>query len=132
MQNTEARVTPLEFESLTKAWKSYTQILREAKNPAVQPFDAATLRIIDENSFEVLTSSNIEQRFVEAERNQLYAYLQDQLHNKALQFSVIAQEKKEQIPTEGVLTSKERYQEMVKRYPLVQQLKERLRLDLDY
>lgn len=132
LQNTEAQATPLEIEALTQAWKSYTQILRDAKNPAVQPFDAATLHIIDENSFEVLTSSNIEQRFVEAERNHLYAYLQEQLRNKALQFSVIAQEKKEQNPTEGILTSKERYQEMVKRYPLVQQLKERLRLDLDY
>lgn len=132
LQNTDARNIPLEVESLTKAWKSYTQILREAKNPAGQPFDAATLRIIDENSFEVLTSSNIEQRFVEAERNQLYAYLQEQLHNRALQFSAIIQEKKEQNPTESILTSKERYHEMVKHYPLVQQLKERLRLDLDY
>lgn len=131
-QTSQASIIPLENTSLTKAWQEYTQLLREAKNPALQPFAAATLRIIDENSFEVITASNIEQRFIEEERNQLYLFLQQKLQHPALQFSVITEEKKEGNTTEGILSAKERYQEMVKNYPLVQQLKERLKLDLDY
>jgi DNA polymerase-3 subunit gamma/tau len=131
-QASPASSTPLESASLTEAWQAYTQLLREAKNPALQPFDTATLRILDDNTFEVITSSNIEQRFIEEERNQLYLFLQQKLQHRALQFSVITQEKKEGTSTEGILSAKERYQEMVKNYPLVQQLKERLRLDLDY
>ena len=132
LQNPVTKNNPLDLALLTEAWKMYTENLRELKNPAFQPFDTATLKIVDDNSFEVLTSNNIEQRFIEEERNQLYAFLQGRLNNQLLQFSVVAQEKKEQATQEGILTSKERYQEMVKRYPIVQQLKERLRLDLDY
>lgn len=123
----------LEEISLQEAWKLYTQQLKEARNPAAQPFDSASLRIIDASTFEVVTANNIEQRFIEQERNKLYAFLQERLSNKSLQFSVVADEQKgAALSTEGILSSKERYQEMVKRYPLIQELKERLKLDLDY
>ncbi len=123
----------LDESALQEAWKLYTQQLKESKNPAAQPFDAASLRIIDSSTFEVVTANNIEQRFIEQERNKLYAYLQEKLSNKNLQFSVVADEQKgAALSTEGILSSKERYQEMVKRYPLIQELKERLKLDLDY
>ena len=123
----------LEETSLQEAWKLYTQQLKEARNPAAQPFDSASLRIIDASTFEVVTANNIEQRFIEQERNKLYAFLQVRLSNKSLQFSVVADEQKgAALSTEGILSSKERYQEMVKRYPLIQELKERLKLDLDY
>jgi DNA polymerase-3 subunit gamma/tau len=123
----------LEETSLQEAWKLYTQQLKEARNPAAQPFDSASLRIIEASTFEVVTANNIEQRFIEQERNKLYAFLQERLSNKSLQFSVVADEQKgAALSTEGILSSKERYQEMVKRYPLIQELKERLKLDLDY
>jgi DNA polymerase-3 subunit gamma/tau len=123
----------LEETSLQEAWKLYTQQLEEARNPAAQPFDSASLRFIDASTFEVVTANNIEQRFIEQERNKLYAFLQERLSNKSLQFSVVVDEQKgAALSTEGILSSKERYQEMVKRYPLIQELKERLKLDLDY
>ncbi|MFM7510953.1 MAG: DNA polymerase III subunit gamma/tau [Bacteroidota bacterium] len=123
----------LEESTLLEAWQLYTQQLKDVKNPAAQPFDSANLRIIDTMTFEVETANNIEQRFIEQERNKLYAFLQDRLSNKNLQFSVVTDEQKGALPaTEGILNSKERYQEMVKRYPLIQELKERLKLDLDY
>lgn len=123
----------LDESSLQETWNQYTNHLREAKNPAAQPFASASLRIIDPTTFEVVTANNIEQRFIEQERNKLYAFLQERLFNKNLQFSVVTDEQKGvALSTEGVLSSKERYQEMVKRYPLIQELKERLKLDLDY
>ncbi|MBM3414381.1 MAG: DNA polymerase III subunit gamma/tau [Bacteroidetes bacterium] len=123
----------LEESSLQKAWQLYTQQLKDAKNPAAQPFDSANLLIIDATSFEVITANNIEQRFIEQERNKLYAFLKERLANKNLQFSVITDEQKgAPLPSEGTLSSKERYQELIKRYPLIQELKERLKLDLDY
>src|SRR4030095_7166737 len=55
----------LEFESLKKAWAEYISKLKEAKSPAVQSFELAQLLLKDENSFEVIASSNIEQKFIE-------------------------------------------------------------------
>lgn len=108
-------------------------MLKEAKNPAAQPLEAASLRVVDANSFEVVTRNNIEQRFIEQERNPLFQFLQQKLENRGLQFSVLVEEQPEAIPsTEVMLSVKEQYQELVKRYPIIQELKERLRLELDY
>jgi DNA polymerase-3 subunit gamma/tau len=91
------------------------------------------LEIADKNSFEVITNNNIEQKFIEQERNQLFQFLQDQLKTRGLQFAVVVQEDPAPQPAaEGMLNSKEQFQEIVKQYPLAQELRARLRLELDY
>jgi DNA polymerase-3 subunit gamma/tau len=123
----------LEHENLQKAWAEYVIKLKEAKNPAAQPFELALLRIKDENSFEAVTANNIEQKFIEQERNKLFAFLQERLQNRLLQFNVTIEEKAEDRPViEIPLNSKEQFQKMVEQYPLVKELKDRLRLELDY
>ncbi|NDF98100.1 MAG: DNA polymerase III subunit gamma/tau, partial [Chitinophagia bacterium] len=123
----------LAHETLTSAWGRYTDKLRADRHPAAQPFGSAQLRISDANSFEVVTANNIEQKFIEQERNSLFQFLQQQLQIRGLQFTVLVQEPSgDASPAEGMLSSKEQFQELVKQYPLVQELKERLRLELDY
>ena len=108
-------------------------ILKEAKNPAAQPFLLAMLRIKDENSFEVVTANNIEKQFIEQDRNKLFVFLQERLKNKLLQFSVIAAEKSDdRLPVDIPLSSKEQFLKMAEQYPLIKELKDRLRLELDY
>ncbi|MFZ9695115.1 MAG: DNA polymerase III subunit gamma/tau, partial [Chitinophagaceae bacterium] len=129
----EAVNKELEQNSLQLAWLAYAQLLKEAKNPAAQPIEAANLRVVDANSFEVVTHNNIEQRFIEQERNPLFQFLQHKLDNRVLQFSVLVEEQPATMPSSEVMLSvKEQYQELVKRYPIIQELKERLRLELDY
>lgn len=124
---------PLELESLQKAWAEYVVKLKEARNPAAQSFDLAALRIKDDNSFEAVTANNIEQKFIEQDRNHLFAFLKEQLNNRSLQFTVLIEEKASDRPVVEIpLNSKEQYQKMIDQYPLVKELKERLRLDLDY
>ncbi len=124
---------PLEPEELQKAWAEYIIKLKEAKNPAAQPFQLAVLRIKDENSFEAITANNIEQKFIEQDRNKLFAFLQERLQNRLLQFNVTIEEKAEDRPLiEIQLNSKEQFQKIVEQYPMVKELKDRLRLELDY
>lgn len=124
---------PLDMETLRTAWTGYIQQLKAAKNPAAQPFELAELRINDENSFEVITANNIEQKFIEAERNELFSFLQQQLKNRLLQFNVIISENTEERPiAEAPLSSKDQFLKLTEQYPLVKELKDRLRLDLDY
>jgi DNA polymerase-3 subunit gamma/tau len=59
-------------------------------------------------------------------------YLREKLQNNQLQFLIVMQENKESKPTETPLTIREQYQKMIEQYPLVKELKERLRLELDY
>ncbi|MEI9911848.1 MAG: DNA polymerase III subunit gamma/tau [Bacteroidota bacterium] len=124
---------PLQEDELQKAWAEYILQLKEAKNSAAQSFDLATLRIIDENSFEAITANNIEQKFIEQDRNKLFAFLQERLHNKLLQFTVVIVDKPELRPKiEIPLSSKDQFQKMIEQYPMVKELKDRLKLDLDY
>lgn len=124
---------PLEQAALEKAWQTFIQGLREAKNPAVQSFELAQLIIRDENSFEATATNNIAQRFLEFERNKACEFLQKELCNRQLQFSILLIEgPKEDVEYERPLSSKEQYQMIVEEFPLVKELRERLRLDLDF
>jgi DNA polymerase-3 subunit gamma/tau len=129
----EKAIIPLEMGSLQQAWEEYIIRLKADRNPAAQPFSLALLRIRDANSFEAVTANNIEQKFIEAERNALFHFLQQRLQNKLLQFTVTVEEKTDdRAPVEVTLTSKEQFMKMAEQYPLIWELKERLRLELDY
>jgi DNA polymerase III subunit gamma/tau len=124
---------PLTAELLGKAWSDYTIQLREAKNPAVQSFDLAELRIKDDGSFDIVTPNNLQLKFIEQERGRLSEYLQQQFNNRALTFSITIEEKmdlsqKVEIP----LSTKEQFQKIAEQYPLVKDLRDKLRLELDY
>lgn len=130
--NTQAN-QPIDEESLKKAWSDYIIKLKEARNPAAQPFELALLRVKDDNSFEAVTANNIEQKFIEQERNKLFQFLKEQLRNRLLQFNVVVEEQLMERPVIEVgLTAKEQLQKMIEQYPLVKDLKDRLKLDLDY
>ena len=133
--NNGATVTikALSAETLQQAWNDFTIQLKEGKNPAGQSFDLAVLRIKDESSFEIVTPNNLQLKFIESERVRLSEYLQLQFNNRQLTFFIIIEEKidlshKVEIP----LNTKEQYMRIVAAYPLVKELKDRLRLDLDY
>ncbi|MGQ0740346.1 MAG: DNA polymerase III subunit gamma/tau [Bacteroidota bacterium] len=123
----------LQTEELQDAWAAYIAKLKEEKNPAAQPFELTVLRIKDANSFEAVTANNIEKQFIEQERNKLFTFLQKKLRNRLLQFNVLMEEKAENRPVlETTLTAKEQFLKMAEQYPLVKELKDRLKLELDY
>lgn len=123
----------LKQEELQHAWNKYVQKLKDERNPASQSFELAQLQINDGNSFEVITSNNIEQKFIEQERNHLFSFLQQQLKNRLLRFTVLIRENTGQQPkAEAPLSSKEQFLKMAEQYPLVKELKDRLKLELGY
>jgi DNA polymerase-3 subunit gamma/tau len=124
---------PLETESLQAAWAQFIETLKENKNPAWQSFQLADLIIKDQNSFEATASNNLQQKFLEIERNKACEFLQKELQNRSLQFSIILIEGPQENNLQDLpLSSREQYLKLVEQYPLVQELKDRLRLDLDY
>jgi len=129
-----ASIRSLEPEALQKAWQQYADQLRENRNPAVQSLELATLRIVDGNSFEVVTNNPLEQKFVEHEKRTLSEHLQNVFSNKMISFSVIVVEREvtEEEPADRPLNKREQFIQIVEQYPLVKELKDRLKLELDY
>jgi len=129
-----ASIRPLEPEALQKAWQQYADLLRENRNPAVQSLELATLRIVDPNSFEVITSNPLEQKFVEHEKRTLSEHLQNVFSNKTISFTVIVVEREvaAEEPADRPLNKREQFMQIVEQYPLVKELKDRLKLELDY
>jgi len=123
----------LEVEALHRAWQQYVDGLRETRNPAVQSLEDVTLRITDANLFEVVTNTGLKQKFIEQEKRGLSDHLQQVFANKAISFTVVVEEKlSQEEPTDKPLNKREQFIQIVDQYPLVKELKDRLRLELDY
>ena len=120
-------------EELYIAWGAFIEKLISKKNhSAVTNFKMATLKVIDNNTLEIITENNIQQKFIEQERAALVDHLQNHFCNKILTYTVIIIENEHSSqPAEKVLSSKEQYLKIIEEYPLVKELKDRLKLTLD-
>ncbi len=121
-------------EELYIAWGAFIEKLIARKNhSAVTNFKMATLKVVDNNSIEIVTENNIQQKFIEQERADLVTHLQGHFCNRQLVYNVIIVENENtQQPAERTLSSKEQYLKIIEEYPLVKELKDRLKLELDY
>ncbi len=123
----------LEVRPLIEIWDQFTAELKKNKNPAVQSFEGAELRILDEQRFEILTNNNLEQRFVEQEKRKLSDLLQVRFQNKNISFSVVIREQSiHTVTQEKTLTKRDQFYQIAEMYPLVKELKDKLKLELDY
>jgi DNA polymerase-3 subunit gamma/tau len=126
-------VKPLSHDSLQQAWNEFTNQLKQARSPSAQSFDLAELRIKDDNCFEAVTPNNLQLKFIEQERVKLSEHLQQCFNNRGLTFSIIIEEKLDLTQkVDAPLSTKAQFQKIAEQYPLVKELKDRLRLELDY
>ena len=129
----ENPIIPLSDALLREHWANFSQRLTDNKNPAAQSFDLAQLRIVNDSAFEIITNNNLEQKFIEGERRELSEYLQTRFNNRSLLFTIVVTDNPVvQEPTERPLNTREQYQIIVEQYPLVNDLKNKLKLGLDY
>ncbi len=121
-------------ENLEEAWTNYTASLAlEKKHPSVTQFKAAVLQIENENNFIVITEGALQQRFIETERAGLIEYLHKYFGNKLLKYSMqINESEVSHYDEEKSLTTKQQYQLMIEKFPLVKVLKDKLKLEIDY
>lgn len=124
---------PLSEEGLKEAWDRYVGLMTEENNhTSASNLKNARLVITSADTFEILTDTNLQQRFIEQERGGLVDHLQRYFNNRGLTYQVILDAPAEPTgPTERPLTRKELYMQMSGEFPLIRQLKERLGLDLE-
>lgn len=120
-------------DELKLAWESYIgRLEEESHTSAVNSFKDVQLNIPDENTIDIVTSSEFNQHFIESERSSLIAHLQNWFNNRKISFSVKVEAKDQEEKKEEYLSSRERYQKLIEQYPNVRELKERLGLNLEF
>jgi DNA polymerase III subunit gamma/tau len=123
----------LDPEALQKAWIAYTRQLKDAKSPAAPCFENAVLNITARDAFEIVCSNNLEQKFIEQEKRNLSDSLQKTFAIRTLSFTINVHENNDAgEPAERPLNKREQFLRITEQYPLVKELKDRLRLELDY
>jgi DNA polymerase III subunit gamma/tau len=128
-----AEIKPLDSLTLVEIWNQFTADLKKNKNSAAQSFEGAELIILDDQKFSILTNNNLEQRFIEQEKRRLSDLLQERFQNKNISYSVTVREQPLQaVSQEKTLNKREQFQQIVDLYPLVKELKDKLKLELDY
>jgi len=125
---------PLTMEDLKKCWDDFTLTLETAlKHSAASTFKLAQLDIENETHFTITVPALTAQKFVEQERMNVLEKVWEHFHNRAIQFSIlVAASEKEDVPLHLSLNSKQKYERIAAMYPLVQELKTRLNLEIYY
>jgi DNA polymerase-3 subunit gamma/tau len=125
---------PLTMEDLKKCWDDFTLTLETAlKHSAASTFKLAQLDIENETHFTITVPALTAQKFVEQERMNVLERVWEHFHNRAIQFSIlVAASEKEDVPLHLSLNSKQKYERIAAMYPLVQELKTRLNLEIYY
>ncbi len=123
---------PLNEEEIKIAWQQFVDLLRKNNNhSAILHFNEAALKIIDDNTIEIIVESLLQQSFIENERALLIEHLQRYFNNRSLLYKlIVVANENTKPPSEVYLSSKDQYSKMIELYPLVKQLKEGLKLNL--
>jgi DNA polymerase III subunit gamma/tau len=129
--DTESKL--LSEDQLHACWNLFIEKLRAKNNySAVTNFKAAELKVIDPNTIEIITQGEIHKAFIEVERADLVTHFQEYFNNRQLVYQVAVIEKEEEMGEgEIVLNRKQQYMKIIEAYPLVKELKERLKLELE-
>jgi DNA polymerase-3 subunit gamma/tau len=124
----------LNMETLQACWNDYAvNMEKELKHSVAGTFRIATLQIEDPTHFTITVPALTAQKFVEQERMRLMETTWERFQNRAIQFSILVDAgEKEDVPLHLKLNSKQKFEHIAKQYPLVQELKERLNLEVNF
>ena len=127
---------PLTIEKLQPTWNAYIEILQQKgdKHSTIGTFKIAELKIVNDFTFTVSVNALTQQKFIEQEKVFLVDFLQTAFNNRAINFTILITETSMQqdVPIHLTLNSKERFERIAKQYPLVRELKERLKFNIEY
>ena len=121
-------------ESLRKEWKLFTEQLQElAKHSVVTVFNICKLEVVSDELFKVTVATSLEQKFIEQEKLNLLDQLKTFYKNKNIGFKIeVVEGPKEEVVKEEQMSTREKYQIMTDKYPMIKELRDRLKLELDY
>ncbi len=123
----------LDETNLTENWNTFIhQLKTDNKNTQANAFSLASVHLVDETTFKIRVDSALQQRFIEQEKMLLLDFFQTKYHTRNISFDFIIEEgEKPEIPLHLQLNSKQKFEHLANQYPLLLQLKNNLKLDIE-
>jgi len=124
----------LNIEKLTAYWNQYAKKMDEQqKHSSANTFKLAKLKIEADNFFTVTVNALTQQKFIEQEKMLLADFIQQAFNNRSITFKVLVEQgEEEKLPPNLTLNSRQKFEKLAEQYPLLKELKDKLRLELDY
>lgn len=131
-QLAEAVVVPITPSSLAEAWAGFLSKLGQRSNTAaLVQFQRMEAVMTSEGQVQIRCFSNLERSFLEKERPELVDHLQSWFNNRSLMYQVELVEVEDPEADKAIpLNRRQQYELLAEQFPLVRQLKDRLKLDI--
>ncbi|NNV56028.1 DNA polymerase III subunit gamma/tau [Limnovirga soli] len=124
----------LETAKLKRLWEEYALKMDEQlKHSAANTFRMARLQIEADNFFTITVDALTQQKFIEQEKTLLVDFIQVGFNNRSISFKILVEtSEQEELPAHLTMNSRQRFDKIAEMYPLVKELRDRLKLELDY
>jgi DNA polymerase-3 subunit gamma/tau len=120
---------------LEQVWNDYALKLelQPNKHSTIQTFRNAKLSIETDNFFTVTVHAITQQKFIEQEKTVLCDFIHQAFNNRSINFKILIEAgEEEKIPVHLTLNSRQKFERIAEKYPLLRELKNRLNMDIDY
>ncbi|RFM26709.1 DNA polymerase III subunit gamma/tau [Deminuibacter soli] len=125
---------PLRMDKLQQIWLDYADKMEsQQKHSASNTFRIARLEIQSDVRFSVHVNALVQQRFIEAEKMMVTDNIQQAFNNRGITLQIVIEEGiKEDVPAHISMNSRQRFEKIADQYPWIKELKDRLKMELDY
>lgn len=131
---TQVQSTPLTMGAIHVYWEEFIDLYRQAnKMTVVSNLQLAQLKLLGTAEVGIVSRNIVQFRFMEEEKLVIAEFLKKKFNNPAIVLTLQLDES-QQVQDIGPapLSSREQFQQMAEKYPLVKELKDRLNMELDF
>ncbi|MBA2422399.1 MAG: DNA polymerase III subunit gamma/tau [Chitinophagales bacterium] len=134
VENEEITFEEIDRYAFQQIWKSYLlKIISEKKQVVFQILEAFPPEILDDKTIMIRVGTKSYLNTLNSEREEMYYFLKKELDKKAIDLIIkVDQQKSKAESMRKPYTPGEKFNYMVQKNPKLQELKDRLKLELDY
>ncbi|MDR6565411.1 DNA polymerase III subunit gamma/tau [Chitinophaga ginsengisegetis] len=131
---TQVQSTPLTMGAIHVYWEEFIDLYRQAnKMTVVSNLQLAQLKLLGTTEVGIVSRNIVQFRFMEEEKLVIAEFLKKKFNNPTIVLTLQLDESQQtQDIGPAPLSSREQFQQMAEKYPLVKELKDRLNMELDF
>lgn len=115
-------------------WEEFINTFRQAnKMTVVSNLQLAVINLAGPEEIAIVSRNIVQFRFMEEEKLSISAFFKEKFHNPAIVLTLQLDESQQTVDIgPAPLSSREQFQKMTEKYPLVKELKDKLNMELDF